>query len=77
MKIVDGQKYEDNEQVYDIGSFECVSVESTNKRNYEGLAADVSKLPKYDDLEAGSSALCLDTGELYKYHAKSKTWYKL
>ena len=77
MKIVDGQKYEDNEQVHDLGSFECVGVEGTNKRNYEGLSADVSKLPKYDDLEAGSTAFCLDNGDFYKYHAKSKTWYKV
>ena len=62
---------------HDLGSFECVSVEGINQRNYEGLSADVDKLPKYDDLEAGSTALCLDTGDFYKYHAKSKTWYKL
>ena len=77
MKIVDGQTYEDDEQVHDIGSFECVRKEGFNQRNYEGLSADVSKLPKYDNLEAGSTALCLDTGDLYKYHAKTKTWYKM
>lgn len=77
MKIVDGQVYKDNEPVHDLGSFECVSKEGFNQRNYEGLSADVSKLPKYDDLEAGSTALCLDTGDLYKYHAKTKTWYKM
>ena len=77
MKVYDGQVYQDDEPVWDLGSFECVDKEDTNQRNYEGLSADVAKLPTYDNLEAGSSALCLDTGDLYKYHAKSKTWYKL
>ena len=77
MKVVDGQMYKDEEQVHDLGSFECVATEGKNKRSYEGLSADVNKLPTYDDLEAGSTALCLDTGDFYKYHAKSKTWYKM
>ena len=77
MKVYDGQMYEDNATVHDLGSFECVSRDDLNQRNHEGLSADVSKLPTYDNLEAGSTALCLDTGDLYKYHAKSKTWYKL
>lgn len=77
MKLVDGQIYEDHEQVHDLGSFECVSVDGKNQRNYEGLSVDATKLPKYDDLEAGSTAFCLDTGDFYKYHAKTKTWYKV
>ena len=77
MKLVDGQIYENDVPVHDLGSFECVGVDGKNRRNYEGFSADVGKLPKYDDLEAGSSALCLDTGDFYKYHAKTKTWYKV
>ena len=77
MKVFDGQTYRDDEQVHDLGSFECVSKDDLNQRNYEGLSADVGKLPKYDDLEAGSTAFCLDTGDFYKYHAKTKTWYQL
>ena len=77
MRVVDGQIYTDDAPVHDLGSFECVSKEGVNQRNYEGLSTDVDKLPKYDDLEAGSTALCLDTGDFYKYHAKSKTWYKM
>lgn len=78
MKVFDGQVYQDDEPVWDLGSFECVDKEDTNQRNYEGLSVDAPhKLPTYDNLEAGSSALCLDTGDYYKYHAKSKTWYKL
>ena len=76
-KVIDGHVYQEGEPIHDLGSFECVDVEGTNQRNYEGLSADVDKLPTYDELEAGSSALCLDTLEYYKYHAKSKTWYKL
>lgn len=77
MKVVDGQTYTDDAQAHDLGSFECVMVEGKNKRHYEGLSADIGKLPRYDNLEAGSSALCLDTGELFKYHAKTKVWYRL
>ena len=78
MKEVDGQKYEDGQAIHDLGSFECVGVaEGTNQRSYEGLSSDApDKLPTYDDLETGSSALCLDNGDYYKYHAPSKTWYK-
>ena len=76
MKVVDGQIYEDGQPVHDLGSFECVDKEDTNQRNYEGLSVDVSKLPTYDNLEAGSTALCLDNGDFYKYHAKTKTWIK-
>ena len=73
----DGQYYNEGEPVHDLGSFECIDKEDSNQRNYEGLSADVDKLPTYDNLEAGSTAFCLDTGDFYKYHAKSKTWYKV
>lgn len=77
MKSYDGQLYKDDEVIWDLGSFECVDKEDSNQRNYEGLSVDIDKLPKYDNLEAGSTAFCLDTGDFYKYHAKSKTWYKV
>lgn len=77
MIVVDGQIYEDGQPVHDLGSFECVGVEGVNQRSYEGFSADIDKLPTYDNLEAGSSALCLDNGDFYKYHAKSKTWHKV
>ena len=35
MKVYDGQIYEDDEPVHDLGSFECVDKEDTNQRNYE------------------------------------------
>lgn len=72
----DGQIYEKGEEIWDLGSFQCTDTDGL-KRSYEGLSADISKLPKYDNLGTGSSALCLDTGDYYKYHAPTKTWYKL
>ena len=72
----DGQWYQKGDEIWDLGSFQCTGTEGT-KRSYEGLSAHVSKLPKYENLATGSSALCLDTGDYYKYHAPTKTWYKL
>ena len=76
MKVHDGQYYEDDEPVWDLGSFECVSREGVNKRKYEGKSVDVGKLPKYKNLESGSTAYCLDNGDFYKYSAKDKEWHK-
>lgn len=71
----DGHWYNPGEEVPDIGSFVCTS--STEKiRNYEGLSGDINKLPKYDDLETGSSAFCVDTGQLFKYEKTTKMWYE-
>lgn len=78
MKIFDGQEYEDNEPVHDLGSFECVGVvEGTNQRSYLGLSVDApDKLPTYDNLDTGSNARCLDNGDYYEYLASTKSWYK-
>lgn len=76
MIIFDGQEYEDESQIPDMGSLECVDVDG-NKRSYSGLSADMpSKLPKYDNLGTDSTAKALDNGDFYYYHAPSKTWYK-
>lgn len=75
MLIYDGQKYESKEDIWDLGSFVCTSNEQ-NVRHYEGLSKDVpDKLPHYVD--TGSSALCVDTGDFYKYEKTTDTWYKL
>lgn len=74
--VIDGQFYKQGDEIWDLGSFVATSV-SGQIRNYEGLSSDVSKLPKYDDLQTGSSAFCIDTGDLYKYEKTTKTWYKL
>ena len=74
--LYDGQWYEPGEDIWDLGSFECVGTEG-HKRFYSGLSADApTKLPKYDNLRTDSIAKCLDTGDLYYYHAPTKTWYK-
>lgn len=74
--VVDGHWYEPGQEVPDLGSF--VALPGSDKiRNYEGMSADVGKLPRYEDLETGSSALCVDTGQLYKYEKTTKTWYEL
>ena len=39
------------------------------------LSSDISKLPHY--VGTGSSALCLDTGDYYKFHKETDQWYKL
>lgn len=72
--IVDGVFYKPGEEIWDLGSFVAVDAVGM-KRDYEGLSADVSKLPHYVD--SGSSALTLDTSELYEYHKPTDTWYKL
>lgn len=72
--VVDGQTYLPGEEIWDLGSWVCVE-SNGNQRDYEGLSTDVSKLPHYVD--SGSSALCLDTGDYYKYHKPSDKWYLL
>jgi len=76
MKIVDGIAYQDDEAP-DLGSIECIETDD-RKRNYQLLSADVDKLNTIITyVGAGSSALVLDTGEVYMFHEKSTTWYKL
>ena len=70
----DGQLYESEDQIPDLGSWECVE-DDAGKRQYWGFSDDVSKLPTYDNLLTGSTALCLDSGAVYGYHAKTKAWY--
>lgn len=75
MIVVDGQTYDDESEVWDLGSFVCVDADG-NIRHYEGLSMDApTKLPHY--VETGSSALCLDTGDYWKYLKSNDTWYQL
>lgn len=76
MIIYDGQEYENKEQIPDMGSICCVSVNG-NQREYRGLSEDFDKLPKYENLATGSSCLFLDTGKYAEYMAYNKTWYYL
>lgn len=71
----DGHWYDIGDEIPDLGSFVATSVEG-KVRGYEGLSADINKLPKYDDLGTGSSAFCVDSGQLLKYESSTKTWYE-
>lgn len=75
MIVYDGQVYEKESDIPDMGSLVCVSVEG-NIRGYEGKYVDRNKLPKYDNLATGSKAFLSNNGDfvLYKYYADSKTW---
>lgn len=44
-------------------------------REYALLSADFDLLPKY--CKTGSTAICVDTGEMYIFHKATKTWYPL
>ena len=75
--VVDGQTYYPGDTIPDLGSLVCVEAVG-NKRSYEGLLTDVSKLPHY--VETGSSALLFDGSgntELYEFHKPTDKWYKL
>lgn len=74
--VYDGQYYKDGDEIHDLGSFVATSVDG-KIRSYQGLSKDIDKLPKYDDLGTGSSALCVDTGQFYKYEKTTKQWYEL
>lgn len=71
--IVDGVEYNKGDEIWDLGSF--VAVEARGMmRSYEGLSKDApGKLPHY--VSSGSSAFCLDTGDMYKFHKQTDKWY--
>lgn len=73
----DGILYENESDVHDLGSWVCTSFNESNAmiRHYEGLSTDFSKLPTY--VETGSSALCLDNGEYYKFEKTRNSWKTL
>ena len=73
--VFDGKLYDDESLIPDLGSWVCTGSDS-NRRTYEGLSADIAKLPTYDDLGTGSIAICSDNGDFLKYEATTKTWYK-
>lgn len=57
----------------DLGSIESTG-SNDNKWNFQLLETDVSKLPT--GIAAGSTALVLDTGDLYIYHHGTEDWIK-
>lgn len=73
-QIIDGQYYEEGEEIWDLGSLECVDVIG-GKRKYQGLSKDANKLPPY--VASGSSCIMLDTNDAYIFHGKSSRWVKM
>lgn len=74
-QIIDGQLYLPGQEIHNLGSFVCTEVNG-NIRSYEGLSKDApNKLPHY--VGTGSSALCYDNGDYWKFHKPTDTWYKL
>lgn len=79
--IIDGQTYQKGDEIWDLGSLQCTEANGT-QRSYQGFLKDKSKLPKYDDLATGSSAVLIDNMGIEstvfaKYDAQTKTWYNL
>ena len=79
--VFDGQTYENENDIPDMGSIQCVEVRG-NQRDYQGFVQDSQKLPKYDDLGTGSNAILIDPNGtestiIGKYDALTKTWYNL
>lgn len=74
----DGIWYEKQSDIPDLGSLSCVEAHGPLDmiRQYSGLKADFSKLPKYSQLLTGSTFIAADTGEVFTYVAKDKTWHQ-
>lgn len=59
------------------GSFKLVEVKGNHKM-FMGLSSDVTLLPnEMQNTITGSSAFCVDTGEVWLYEESSKTWYQI
>lgn len=75
MYYQDGMKYENENDIPDIGGFECVKVEPNNLRTYYGKSAGVENfLANVNYAGNGSTALCVDTGDYYIFF--NYEWYK-
>lgn len=59
------------------GSFKIVEVKGNHKM-FMGLSSDVTLLPnEMQNTITGSTAFCVDTGEVWFYEESSKTWYQI
>lgn len=79
---IDGQVYEVGDEIWDLGLLECVDVRDGNQRDYQGPISEKLKLPKYNNLGAGSTATLIDPAGveptiIAKYQASTKTWYSM
>ena len=59
------------------GSFKLVEIKGNHKM-FMGLSSDVTLLPnEMQNTITGSTAFCVDTGEVWFYEESSKTWYQV
>jgi hypothetical protein len=59
------------------GSFKLVEIKGNHKM-FMGLSSDVTLLPnEMQNTITGSTAFCVDTGEVWFYEETSKTWYQI
>ena len=72
--IIDGQTYRKGDVIHDLGGWDCIDTDGS-KRYYWGKSSEVDKLPHY--VASGSTALCVDTGELYGFYAPGNKWFLL
>ena len=74
MYILDGIEYASKEDAPDIGGWYHNPPYIGKKREYSGISTEINKLPKY--VSTGSTAYCIDTGDIYIYYAGDKSWHK-
>lgn len=59
----------------ELGSIKMILCRNDNMKDYTLLSADVDKLSQLTDAATGSTALCVDTTDVYIKH--NGEWYKL
>lgn len=69
----DSVLYPTEDEVPKLGSIETIS-NNKGLREYALMSVDVPLLPTY--CHTGSTAICLDTGDIYMFHKKNG-WFKL
>ena len=58
------------------GSIEATVIENGTVYGLQCLSVDIDKLP-VENVGPGTNCLVLDTGAIYVFHVKSKTWYQI
>lgn len=81
MVVFDGQTYQTETDIPDMGSIQNIEVRG-NQRDYQGFVQDALKLPKYDNLGTGSTATLIDPNGVLptvigKYDSPTKQWLNL
>lgn len=71
--VIDNKVYHAGETYPDLGSL-VGSQNDDGTRSYSGSYADVSKLPIYPDLKAGSDAALSDAAGLHVLHFNGTQW---